>query len=427
MASYLNFPGMNVTKRALILIPILIVLAAVVVAALFATRPPRYTVIHVFPAVGRQGKTPMGLTMDDSGNLYGTTWPGGSGAWGTIFELARPALFRSTWEMDELSDMGCKAAGGSPFWSMLNKNGELYGATANCGTRGAGILFKLQPTEHGWSEPTPLLAFPPRSSGDMMSGLIADASGSLYGTTKGHSGPDAGTVFKLGATQNGWEMTVLHRFKNGDDGAYPTGGLVMDHSGILYGTTSGGGKDRLGTVFRLTPTDRGWDEAVIHTFRTSDGSNGDGGLLPMAGLTLDVDGTLYGTTGGGGKFDRGVVFSLTRQRNSDWTKQILYSFRRGDGDGSAPNSPLVIGKSGELYGTTKFGGAEPGLGTVFRLVRTATGWDEEVLHRFAGGPDGGTPDGPLVRSAYGTLFGATIGGSIHNGVYTDGTVYEIAP
>lgn len=174
-------------------------------------------------------------------------------------------------------------------------------------------------------------------------------------------------------------MTVLHRSAGDNDGAYPNGGLAMDRTGVLYGTTSGGGKDGLGTVFKLTPTDHGWEESVIQTFRQLDGSNCFGGCLPMAGLTFGTGGTLYGTTGGGGKFGGGVGFSLTPSVSGEWSEQVLYHFKREVGDGQVPNSRLVVGESGALYGTTKSGGDKPdmnGFGTVFKLVPTPTGWRE---------------------------------------------------
>jgi uncharacterized repeat protein (TIGR03803 family) len=403
---------------------------AVAIVALLVTRSERYEVIQTFAAVGRGAKTPMGLAVDKAGTLYGSAWTGGPGSWGTIFELIPPSLFGSSWEMRVLSNATRhKTIGGGPFWSMIAQNGDLYGATTDGGVQGGGTLYKFQPSDHGWGEPIPLFHFASRSSPiDGVSELISDSSGSLYGTTKGAGGRDAGIVFKLSPGPDGWTMTVLHRFSGGnDDGAYPTGGLTIDAAGALYGTTSGGGENEIGTVFKLTPTDHGWEETLIHTFRQLDGSSGDGGVLPIAGLTLGDDGTLYGTTGSGGKFDRGVVFSLTPSAHNGWSQHVLYHFKRDDGDGSAPNSRLVFGKSGALYGTTKFGGdasGYSGLGTVFKLVPTAMGWSEIVLHRFVGGADGAQPTGILIRGQTGSMFGTTLGVA-RSGVYNDGTVFEI--
>ena len=398
---------------------------AVVIVVLVVTRSKSYEVIQTFAAVGRGPKTPVGLTVDKVGNLYGTASDGGVGSWGTIFELIPPSFFGSRWEMRVLSNVDGRTIGTGPIWSMIGQDGDLYGVTSDAET-----LYKLRFGERGWGEPIPLYRFAERLSplGTALPVLISDTSGSLYGTTTGQGGTDAGIVFKLSPGPDGWTMTVLHRFGGDNDGAYPNGGLAIDPTGALYGTTSGGGKDGIGTVFKLTPTNHGWEELVIHTFRQLDGSNCHGGCLPMAGLTLDTDGTLYGTTGGGGKFGGGVVFSLTPSGSGGWSEQVLYHFKREVGEGQVPNSRLVFGKFGALYGTTKSGGDKPdtnGFGTVFKLVPTATGWREVVLHCFTGAADGGVPTGTLIRDASGNMFGTTEGGA-RSGVSNDGTVFKIA-
>jgi uncharacterized repeat protein (TIGR03803 family) len=428
-SSELDRKPFGLRKWILVLAAAAAVFAAVIVA-LLVSRPECYEVIQSFAAVGRGAKTPKGLAVDKVGNLYGSTWTGGPGGWGTIFELIPPSLFRSDWEMRVLSNVKNGPIGTGPFWSMIAQNGDLYGATTSGGVRGGGTLYKFGFSDHGWGEPTPLFHFAGRSSpDDMVSELISDSSG-LYGTTKGAGGRDAGTVFKLSLGPDGWTMTILHRFSgDNDDGAYPMGGLTMDKTGALYGTTSGGGgKWGVGTVFKLTPTEHGWDETLIYTFIQKPGYFGDGGLLPMAGLTLGDDGTLYGTTGGGGKFGDGVVFSLMPSDHNGWSHHVLYNFKREVGEGSAPNSRLVFGRSGALYGTTKYGGDMPGysgFGTVFKLVPTATGWSEVVLHCFTGGADGAQPTGTLIRDPSGNIFGTTLGAA-RSGVGSDGTVFEIS-
>ena len=416
-------------RRWILCLTVAVAIFAAVIVALFFMRSERYEVIQTFAAVGRGAKTPMGLAVDNTGNLYGSTFTGGPGSWGTIFELISPSFFGSRWEMRVLSNVKTGPIGTGPFWSMIAQNGDLYGATTEGGTGGGGTLYKFKFGDHDWGEPTPVFQFARRPSPiDTLSELIADSSGSLYGTTHGSGGKDAaGTVFKLSPGPDGWTMTILHRFKGGDDdGAYPNG-LTMGRAGELYGTTSGGGKDELGTVFKLIPTDQGWEVTLLHTFRQLDGSSGEGGLMPMAGLTLGDDGALYGTAAAGGKFGAGVVFSLTPSDHDGWSEHVLYHFKREVGDGSAPNSRLVFGKSGALYGTTKSGGDmrdSNGFGTVFKLVPTATGWSEVVLHCFTGLAEGAKPTGTLIRAPSGNLFGTTLGGA-RGGVYNDGTVFEV--
>jgi uncharacterized repeat protein (TIGR03803 family) len=290
-------------------------------------RPERYQVIQTFAATGRGAKAPMGLAVDNAGHLYGSTLTG------TIFELTPPSPSGSRWEMRVLSNVDGKTIGTGPIWSLIGQDGDLYGMTNNDET-----VYKLKRRDDGWGEPVSLYRFTERLSplGTTLPELIPDKFGSLYGTTAGQGGTD--------------------------DGGYPNGGLTIDKAGVLYGTTSGGGHDGLGTVFKLTPTDHGWQKTLLHIFRQLDGSSGKGGLAPMAGLTLGDDGTLYGTASGGRQFGEGVVFALTPSDHDGWSYRVLYNFKRGDGDGAAPNSRLVFGKSGALYGTSEFGGNASGYG-----------------------------------------------------------------
>jgi uncharacterized repeat protein (TIGR03803 family) len=381
-------------------------------------RPERYQVIQTFAGTGRGARSPMGLAMDKAGHLYGSTLTG------TIFELIPPSQSGSHWEMRVLSNVD-RTIGTGPVWSMIGQDGDLYGMTNDGGT-----VYRLKRGENGWSDPVPLYRFtePLSPLGTTLPELIPDRSGSLYGTTAGRGGTDAGTVFKLSPGSDGWTETVLHRFARGeDDGGYPNSGLTIGEAGALYGTTSGGGKDGLGTVFKLTLTDHGWEKTLLHVFMQMDGSSGKGGLMPMAGLTLGNGGTLYGTTASGGQFGAGAVFALTPSGHDSWSYRVLYNFKRGDGDGATPNGRLVFSNSGALYGTTKFGGnalGYEGFGTVFKLAPTAAGWGEVVLHSFTGGADGARPTGALIRDPSGNLFGTTAG-TARSGVETGSTVFEI--
>ena len=382
-------------------------------------RTERYQVIQAFAGTGRGARSPMGLAADKAGHLYGSTLTG------TIFELTSPSQSGSRWEMRVLANVDSKTIGTGPVWSMIGLDGDLYGMTNDGGT-----VYRLKRGENGWGDPVPLYRFtePLSPMGVTLPDLIPDRSGALYGTTTGRGGTDAGTVFKLSPGPNGWTGTVLHRFARGDDdGGYPNSGLAIDEAGALYGTTRGGGKDEIGTVFKLTPTDHGWQKTLLHVFMQLDGSGGRGGLAPMAGLTLGDGGTLYGTTAGGGEFGTGAVFALTPSAHDSWSYRVLYSFKRGDGDGAAPNSRLVLGNSGALYGTTKGGGNAlryEGFGTVFKLAPTAAGWGEVVLHTFTGDADGARPTGALIRAPSGNLFGTTEE-TARSGVATGSTVFEI--
>jgi uncharacterized repeat protein (TIGR03803 family) len=179
---------------------------------------------------------------------------------------------------------------------------------------------------------------------------------------------------------------VLHSFnRNGGDGYQPSGGLIFDAAGNLYGTTFWGGAYNYGTVFELTPEAGGhWAEKVLHTFN----QNGIDGFYPHAGLIFDAAGNLYGTTnqGGANGYKGGTVFELSPRAGGGWTESILHEFGNV-GDGYDLYSALIFDSVGNLYGTTVEGGA--GCGTVFELSPQAGGaWSEQVLHSFSANGNG---------------------------------------
>jgi uncharacterized repeat protein (TIGR03803 family) len=193
--------------------------------------------------------------------------------------------------------------------------------------------------------------------------LIADSAGNLYGTAGegGVYGP--GVVFELSFSSGAWRETVLHNFGNGTDGAGPIGDLIFDASGDLYGVTRSGGPAGLGTVYELTPTASGWQETVLHNF--AGGSDGENSAM---GVVFDKAGNLYGTTeyGGdvGGKYcptGCGTVFTLTHSGTA-WNYSVIHNFEYypdGDDPGGThlPGNGLVFDGQGNLYGTTYNGGS----------------------------------------------------------------------
>jgi uncharacterized repeat protein (TIGR03803 family) len=248
--------------------------------------------------------------------------------------------------------------------------------------------------------------------------LIFDVAGNLYGTTQdGGSGKcpgGCGAVWRLARNPKAtWTVSILHAF-TGADGSGPAAGLIFDAAGNLYGTTSGGGADGYGVVFELTPNPDGtWTESVLHSF-----TGGADGALPFAGLIFDTIGNLYGTTyygplGCAGLTDGcGTVFRLTPNPDGTWTESVLHSFTEGAGGGN-PAAGLIFDAAGNLYGTTNFGTSGPGnLGTVFKLTPNPDGtWTESVLHSFTGA-DGAVPDAGLIFDAAGNLYGTTSSGGI---------------
>ncbi len=360
------------------------------------------------------GATPFaGLIEDASGILYGTTYNGGANGGGTVFKLTPSGNgYTESVLYDFCSQSQGSAActdGVNPYAGLIeDASGNLYGTTNLGGTGvalvngvyGYGTVFMLAPSGSGYNY-TVLYNFCPSSSTAFCTdgaapnaALIEDASGNLYGTTAlGGTGTHAlecagigcGTVFKLSPNGSGFTETVLYSFccqggSNCTDGAYPYGtGVIEDASGNLYGTTSAGGVNSCdtpgcGTVFKLAPNgDGSYTESVLHSFDYTDGAG------PDAGLIEDASGNLYGTTSSGGTglswecegCSSGTVFELSPSGNG-YTETVLYSFCSQGGtectDGAEPVAGVIQDASGNLYGTTEFGGAN-GIdwGTVFKL------------------------------------------------------------
>jgi uncharacterized repeat protein (TIGR03803 family) len=230
-------------------------------------------------------------------------------------------------------------------------------------------------------------------------GVIRDSGGNLYGTTADGGPSKWGTVFKISAHH---EETILYSFTGGVDGASPYGGLVRDAAGNLYGTTTLGGAHGYGTVFKVDATGK---ESVLYSFMG--GTDGGG---PYGSLAMDASGNFYGTTSGGGTSAAGTVFKLSRRGKEN----VLYTFTGGTGgtDGASPLAGVTLDPAGNLYGTTSAGGGPNNYGTVFKID---TGGNETVLHAFAGGADGQDPEGGLVRDFAGNLYGTTnVGGGDGN-------------
>ncbi len=282
-------------------------------------------------------------------------------------------------------------------------------------------------TGGGWTEKV-LHSFNPNGVDGLASwaGLIFDAAGNLYGTTGGGGTDNGGTVFELTPSPNavggGWTVKILYSFKfNGEDGVGPLAGLTFDAAGNLYGTNAYRGPSDGGTVFELTPSPNAvggrWTEKVLHSF-----GSGTDGAGPHASMIFDAAGNLYGTTQGGGTYSWGTVFELTPTEGGNWTEKVLYSFNPSGGDGYYPFASLIFDAAGNLYGTTGGGGAS-GDGTVFELTPTVVGnWTEKVLHSF-NFTDGADPLAALIFDAAGNLYGTTF----YGGTYNEGTVFKLTP
>ncbi len=236
-----------------------------------------------------------------------------------------------------------KDAYGPVAGMIFDATGNLYGTTTSGGVYFAGSVFELSPKAGGgWTEKI-LHSFNPnaKDGNDPLGGLVMDRAGNLYGATLFGGANNTGTVFELvPKTGGGWAERILYSFNNtGTSAESPVGSLVFDAAGNLYGTTAYGGSGTgcfsgCGTVFELSPGQGGrWTEKILHSFTI----NGTDGSTPWAGVTLDPAGNLYGTTSAGGPGDCnagcGVVFELTPGVGGTWTETILHSFNSDGTDG----------------------------------------------------------------------------------------------
>jgi uncharacterized repeat protein (TIGR03803 family) len=243
-------------------------------------------------------------------------------------------------------------------------------------------------------------------------GLVRDGAGNLYGVALSGGADSAGAIFKI--SRSGKE-SVIYSFTAGNDGYSPVGRLVADSSGNLYGTTLGG-RYQAGTVFQVSPSGA---FTLLYTFT----DEGDGS--PDNGVILDGVGNLYGTTSAGGSGRSGTVFEIT----PDGSKQILYNFA-GRADGANPVGPLVLDKSGNLYGTTQKGGnlrghckEQGGCGTVYSLASDGT---KKTLYSFADGRDGAFPAAGVILDSAGNLIGSATQGGKGCHKLGCGVIFQIA-
>ncbi len=220
-------------------------------------------------------------------------------------------------------------------------------------------------------------------------------------------------VFELGPGSGGWTEQVLYDFgAHGYDAIDPSGPLLLDRDGNLYGTTMRGGTQEGGTVFRLLPGSGGaWKERLLYSFCRGGGMCTDG-VGPLSGVVRDGRGTLYGTTSAGGGhscYDTtcGAVFKLRQMRGGAWKETVLYGFAN-PADGFSPSSGLALGKSGNWFGTTGTGGignCPEGCGVVYELSPGPDGKRKyTALHRFDMS-DGSMPGGNLAIDDKGNLYG----------------------
>ena len=243
-------------------------------------------------------------------------------------------------------------------------------------------------------------------------GVVLDSAGNLYGTTSLGGAYGNGTVYIEKLSGDTWTEKTIYSFMGGNDGENPPATVTLDGHGNIYGTTSLGGANGDGVVYKLSRTGSGWKQTVLYTFQGLwDGQN------PVGGVVVDQAGNLYGTTFDGGDNGGGTVYELSPS-DEGWSFTTLYSFTGGYG---GPYNKLTL-VNGNLYGFTEAEGAN-GFGSVFELTPANGGWTFTDLHDFAGGSDGAQPYGSLAVDIDGYIFGTTNEGGSDN----QGLVFEIIP
>ena len=350
---------------------------------MMASIPPAiaatYNVIYNFGDKTKDGATPQSTPYRDANNnLYVTTLYGGATGAGAVVEISPPAKPGGNWTETVIHNFGAKGAPAYPI-----------------------------------------------------AGLIADASGNLYGTAASGGASNNGAVFMMSRPAEAgkpWTVRALHNFVAAVDGANPVAGLTTDAAGNLYGTTNMGAFG-FGAVFKLSPPTapgRPWTESVLHRFSGSDGD----GSYPVGGLFVGAEGGVYGTTQGGGSYGAGTVFKLAPPRTvtGQWVVSILHNFA-GNGcggcnsDGAAPAAGLTKDSNGPLLGTTVVGGYK-NYGTVFAMVPPASAagsWTEAQLSDF--GSNANPQYGNVLVGAKGAVYGMTSQGS----TLAAGNVFELVP
>jgi uncharacterized repeat protein (TIGR03803 family) len=422
--------------------------ATVVLALLCVSESSAATeeILHNFSIMPHGANPEANLIADAAGNLYGTTYGGG---YGVVFELTprssgkwKETILHTFVGSPTSGPDGAYPAGGLVF----DSSGNLYGTTTQGGTYGQGTVFELAPTSGGKWKETVIHEFAgyPGDGATPAASLIFDSAGNLYGTTEyGGSGGacgdqytmiTCGTVFELSPGTGGpWTQKILYNFQGGPDGCAPVASVILDSAGSVYGTTELGGIAGqpcyfgAGVVFKLTAGSGGvWTQSVLYAFMgTTDGAT------PLGDVTFDNAGNLYGTTSDSyGNRSKpfasklgvpsqdaigppkpggcGAVFELSPSSGGVWTEGTVYAFNGGT-DGCVPASNLIFDSSGNLYGTTEFGGgstncSSSGCGTVYALSPNSGGWTESVLYSFAGGSDGSIPLAGTVLGPTGSLY-----------------------
>jgi len=374
---------------------ILLILAAVS-AALASTE----SVVYSFANPPDAFKPQCNLVADTAGNMYGTTFSGGTTNLGAIFKIAATGRESVVYSFAGGTD------GSHPVAGLFRdaKTGNLYGTTVYGGATNNGTVFVFNPAT---GIETVLYSFKGGATdGANPYSSVVKAGTSIFGTTFSGGQFGYGTVFKV---TTGGKETILRHFNSAFptlDGSHPYAGMIL-RKGILYGTTTLGGDQNLGTVFSISKTGA---YALLYSFKggTDDGQN------PYGGVVFDATGNIFGTTYDGGINNAGTVYEIAVVGG----ETVLHHFGRNSGDGTNPYATLLRYK-GNFYGTTVQGGSSNG-GTVFKITPAGT---ESLLHSMTGGSDGFNPYSVLLLGVDKAFYSTTYVG----GTSSLGTVFKVVP
>jgi hypothetical protein len=382
---------------------------------------------------GSDGSSPVaGVVSDSTGNLYGATGTGGTHSNGTIFELTPTG--DGDWSKTILFSFPLEFGYVWPNSLVIDQSGNLYGTSLEGGKYHYGTVFQLTPP----SQPGGAWTFNDlhdfiggANDGALPVGLTIGQNGWLYGLTEDGGTNDSGTVFQIQPPIQGkvWKVSVLYSFSSLGS---PTGNPAFDSQGNLYGAQFSGGikncnLEYCGSIFQLAPPSSpsgAWTESLVYQF-----TGGDDGGQPEGSLTIDQSGSLYGPT-----FYGANIFKLSPGQHGGWIFTVLYTLPTQDY--WAPNGELLL-SGGNLFGTTVFGGHNgcgPGCGSVYKLVPPAQSgnpWTDTDLHFFEVTGDGHNPNSGVIVGRDGLLYGTTGSGGLGDCSTSEsrgcGTVYSIVP
>src|ERR1039457_3482591 len=339
-----------------------------------------------------------GLVQAANGGLYGTTLVGGTNSAGTIFKITPGGTLTTLYSFCPQTNCTDGATPGAGLFQAAN--GDLYGTTYFGGTNGQGTVFKI--TQGGTL--TTLYSFCSQTNctdgATPGAGLVQAANGDLYGTAGGGGANAVGTVFEI--TPSG-ALTTLYNFCSQSgctDGGNPDAGLVQAANGNFYGTTYYGGTNGGGTVFKIT---QGGTLTTLYSFCSQ--TNCTDGTGPEGALVQAANGDLYGTTYFGGTNGQGTVFKITP--SGTLTTLYSFCSQTNCADGAEPNAGLVQAADGDLYGTASSQGANSYGGTVFKITPGGTLTTLYSFCSESGCTDGQYPYAGLVQDTNGDFYGTT--------------------